>query len=307
METNPTRESLGNVRLNRQVDARLRHLDVDDLYLLSFLSEGKRLADAARSLSLSQPAITQRIHKIEQALGVGVLERSSRATRLTEEGLQICQLAGEAMFFLERFFDGRVASRSAVAVSSAWAAWLMASVLSDFSEREGSHPIDLEYVSPEWLSTAARSQDGFGPIVATLHHRTLKERVAGYSPVSTLERPITLWVAPGLDVSKLSKSLPLIEVTRDERLLSGVDQQSVEQKISWIKGVRYSGTVAGAIQLAAKGQGVLVAPALMSESSFALEPIELDWPSPSAVFDLLVDERAPTGELVQDLIKAIAK
>jgi hypothetical protein len=80
----------------------LRYLDVDDLYLMSFLANGSRLVDAARQLSLTQPAITQRVHKIEQALGLELLDRRFRGTCLSEKGRSVCKYALEAIQQLER-------------------------------------------------------------------------------------------------------------------------------------------------------------------------------------------------------------
>lgn len=92
------------------INVKLRHLDVDDLYLLRLLGDGKRLADGARALSLSQPAITQRIHKMEEALGFNLLERNIRGTNLTEQGLAICRNARDAIRNLENFFNRKIPS-----------------------------------------------------------------------------------------------------------------------------------------------------------------------------------------------------
>lgn len=303
METNPFQESLGSSRSNRQIDARLRHLDVDDLYLLSFLGDGKRLADAARSLSLSQPAITQRIHKIEQALSVDILERTSRVTRLTEAGLHVCRRSSDAVSCLERFFEGRVQTLEAIAVTGAWAAWIIANALSKMPSV--GQPIDVEFVSPEVLLASARNQEGFGSIVATLHYRSSKDRVQGYSAVSTVERTITLWHAANLVLSKVTKPIPLIEVARDEKLIDASMIQEIEKRTPHIRGVRYAGTVAGAIQLALKGQGVLVAPLAALDRETGLVAAEVDWKGSNAYFDLLVDERAPVVGVVADLIQAL--
>lgn len=71
--------------------SRLRHLDLDDLYLIGHLGKGLRLIDAAKLLYLSQSAITQRIHKIETAMGFEILDRSIRGTRLSERGHTLSQ------------------------------------------------------------------------------------------------------------------------------------------------------------------------------------------------------------------------
>ena len=84
-----------------QVSSALRHLDVDDFYVLKLLAEGYRLTDVAKSLSLSQPAITQRMYKIEHSLHTQILERTSRTTRLTEQGLKVCKKFAKAISDLE--------------------------------------------------------------------------------------------------------------------------------------------------------------------------------------------------------------
>lgn len=303
METNPAQESLSLIRQARIVDTRLRHLDVDDLYLLSYLGDGKRLADAARSLSLSQPAITQRIHKIEQALGFDVLERASRITRLTEQGLYVCRRASEAVSYLEKFFEGRVPSLEAVAVTGAWAAWIIAGALSRLSD--DTRAIDVEFISLDVMQSAARLQDGFGPVVATLHHRSGTSKVPGYSSVETIERPITLWISPDVVIENLKKPLPLIEVTRDDKLLDASSIREIELSTPYINGVRYAGTVAGAVQLASMGQGVLVAPQELTERHLGLVPASSNWKGSVAKFDLMVDERAPVVDLVAKIVAAL--
>ncbi|MCX6117767.1 MAG: LysR family transcriptional regulator [Proteobacteria bacterium] len=79
----------------------LRHLDMDDFYLLKLLGEGQRLTDAAKALSLSQPAITQRMYKIENAIGIKVLDRSSRTTLITSEGKMFCENVAKILSQLE--------------------------------------------------------------------------------------------------------------------------------------------------------------------------------------------------------------
>lgn len=58
-------------------------LDVEELHLLRAVAEYGSLNRAAISLSLSQPALTRRVHRLERRLGVQLLVRTSRGTTLT--------------------------------------------------------------------------------------------------------------------------------------------------------------------------------------------------------------------------------
>ena len=252
---------------------------------------------------MSQPAITQRIHKIEQALGADILERTSRATRLTEHGLQVCRRSIDAISFLERFFEGRKPSHEAIGVTGAWAAWLVATAIGKLSF--GDRPIDVEYLSREAVINVAKQQEGFGPIVATLHLRNSKLKIHGYTAISMIERPVVLWVSPELDFTRSSRPVPIIEVSRDETLIDGEGLQELEMNEPGIRGVRYAGTVAGALQLAVNGQGVLVAPQDNIDQTVRLIRAPVSWVPRHAFFDLLVDERAPLVELVGLLSAAL--
>jgi predicted transcriptional regulator len=75
----------------------IRHLDMDDLILLGNLLHGDTLAASARKLGVTQPAITQRIRKIEGVFGDNLLVKSGRSLKLTNKGRAVCIKASEAM------------------------------------------------------------------------------------------------------------------------------------------------------------------------------------------------------------------
>ncbi|QPL93125.1 LysR family transcriptional regulator [Streptomyces clavuligerus] len=60
-----------------------RKLDVDDLHLLQAVARHGSINRAAAVLSISQSALTPRIHRLEQSLGARLLLRSPRGTSLT--------------------------------------------------------------------------------------------------------------------------------------------------------------------------------------------------------------------------------
>ncbi len=70
---------------------------MDDLILLGNLLNGDTLAASARKLGVTQPAITQRIRKIEGVFGDDLLVKSGRSLKLTDKGRAVCIKASEAM------------------------------------------------------------------------------------------------------------------------------------------------------------------------------------------------------------------
>jgi DNA-binding transcriptional LysR family regulator len=64
----------------------LRRIRLRDLHLLRAVADLGSMARAAEGLAMSQPAISKAIAGMEQALGVPLLERSSRGVEVTEYG-----------------------------------------------------------------------------------------------------------------------------------------------------------------------------------------------------------------------------
>ncbi len=61
-------------------------LNSDDLAFFSVISSASSLAEGARQLNVTPPAVTQRLKAMEARLGVRLLERSSGRLSLTDEG-----------------------------------------------------------------------------------------------------------------------------------------------------------------------------------------------------------------------------
>lgn len=69
----------------------------------TFLAVASRehVTHAARSLGLSQPAVTQQVHQLERALGVPLLQRVGRNVQLTDGGLRVAGACLQIMRSLE--------------------------------------------------------------------------------------------------------------------------------------------------------------------------------------------------------------
>lgn len=64
-------------------------MNIDDMRALVAVIEGGSLSHAAGRLNLTQPAITRRLQRLEEALGVTLLDRDQKPARATEQGLSV--------------------------------------------------------------------------------------------------------------------------------------------------------------------------------------------------------------------------
>jgi DNA-binding transcriptional LysR family regulator len=93
------REASGN---SPERGANIRLLDFDDLLVLKSLLAGETVAATAKGLGLTQPAITQRVRKMERVFGTALLRKSGRHVKLTPFGAQLCTKAAEALSVMMR-------------------------------------------------------------------------------------------------------------------------------------------------------------------------------------------------------------
>jgi DNA-binding transcriptional LysR family regulator len=75
----------------------LRQLGFDDLLIMKGLGEGLSLTKLSKVLNISQPAVTQRLRKIEDAFELKLVERDGRTLRLTPEGRQLASKSDAAL------------------------------------------------------------------------------------------------------------------------------------------------------------------------------------------------------------------
>jgi DNA-binding transcriptional LysR family regulator len=83
-----------DVDINTRIGRRLR---LRDLHILLAVVQAGSMAKAAQQLSVSQPAVSKAISDMEHALGVRLLERSSRGVETTRYGAALAR-RGSAIF-----------------------------------------------------------------------------------------------------------------------------------------------------------------------------------------------------------------
>lgn len=107
---------------------KLRFLNFDDLFLLQLLLDGSTITATAQRLGLTQPAVTQRLRKIEGIFGCKLMQRAGRRVRLTDEGRALCNRASGAISLMGEVATGptsqviNVGTRPEVGMSWLWPA-----------------------------------------------------------------------------------------------------------------------------------------------------------------------------------------
>ncbi|MFM0169781.1 LysR substrate-binding domain-containing protein [Paraburkholderia sediminicola] len=76
-------------------------IELDDMRLFRALGVSRSLAAAARLLNLTPPAVTVRLQRLEERLGVRLAVREARGISLTDEGQRLLQEATELLERIE--------------------------------------------------------------------------------------------------------------------------------------------------------------------------------------------------------------
>ena len=71
----------------------IRHLNIRDLGYLCAIAEHLHFGRAANACGITQPALSERVRRIEEALGTAIFERSKRSVLLTPTGREIVDRA----------------------------------------------------------------------------------------------------------------------------------------------------------------------------------------------------------------------
>lgn len=113
----------------------------------------EHITQAARTLGLSQPAVTQQVQLLERALGVRLLERVGRGVRLTEAGEEIAGICLVVMRALEKLestaqsIRGLETGSLAVGASQVAAGYYLSSPLTAFSAAYPAIDLDITVAS----------------------------------------------------------------------------------------------------------------------------------------------------------------
>jgi DNA-binding transcriptional LysR family regulator len=116
-------------------------LNLHLLRIFAAVAELGSFSRAATTLYISQPAVSKAVAELERQLGIALIDRSSRAVRLTEAGALLCSYA-QQLFATERAAEkalaqlqGLEAGSLAVGASSTIGIYLLLPLIGEFHRR----------------------------------------------------------------------------------------------------------------------------------------------------------------------------
>ena len=193
----------------------LRHLNFDDLLLLKLLLEGLSLTAIAKRLSLTQPAVTQKVRKMEDIFGTIFLKKSGRGLSLTEEGKAICTRAAGAVAILDDLSNGSPETSLTIGTRpEIGRSWLIEGV-TKLRQADPMTTYHLHFGSGEEVLALL----GIGKIDAVLTSAPLT--VKGYESIELVEETYVMVASPKVAKSiKTFDDLKHYTLIEHDRLLS---------------------------------------------------------------------------------------
>jgi DNA-binding transcriptional LysR family regulator len=188
--------------MNQPVEARLsQHMpDLDSLETLLTIAATGSLSETARQRGVSQPAISTRMRRMEQLVGVALIERKTRGSTLTPQGILIAEWAKDVLA-ASRTLDvgiaslrGDQASRLRIAASLTIAEHLLPRWLVQFTSEHTNIAVRLAVINSADVADALLQGDadiGFieGPQVPP----SLQGRVVARDRLTVVVPPTHPW------------------------------------------------------------------------------------------------------------------
>ncbi len=145
------------------------------LRLFSAVVEKEGVVAAARSLRLSQPAVSRAVRELETQMGIPLLERTSRRVRLTPEGREIYQQA-RAIYLAERAVEDTAARLKG---------------LRQGTLHVGASTTIATYVLPPLISAFAKLHPDVDLRLSAVHTRIIVDRLKEHElDVALAEAPV---------------------------------------------------------------------------------------------------------------------
>ncbi|WP_337269221.1 LysR family transcriptional regulator [Oryzifoliimicrobium ureilyticus] len=125
-------------------------LNSDDLSFFAVIASSRSLAESARKLNVTPPAVTQRLQALEEKAGALLVDRSGKRLALTAEGALVASHGTLVTSAIESLSEaladrrGTVRGHMKVAAPHGFGRKYIAPVLSAFAKEHGSASVSLE-------------------------------------------------------------------------------------------------------------------------------------------------------------------
>lgn len=290
---------------------------INFLGLQAFLSVAERgsFRRAAMHLHLSQTAISHRIKKLEEELGLKLFARTTREVTLTQAGLELVDKARDAVAKLEGSLDQLRIQRNSekrqltIACLPTFALYRLPPVLARFKEIQPNVDVKIhEVLSVDVPQLLLKGEAAFGLVILSTNRWDLDVELLIKAD------PFVLTCPPKHELAKRKsvrwsdlKGFPLIRLGPHQAIRTLIDDAlgSMRDELDWKFEVQRLET---AVTLAESGCGLTVVP----RSNFALynskHLVALPMRSPAITCSFaLVTKRgvplSPVTELLRDLLR----
>ena len=265
---------------------------------------------AAAVLRMSQPALSHQIAALEKELGTPVVHRRGRGVRVTAAGLaaaeeaRIALRAAEQVVHKGRQVGTGVGGRLRIACAETMTTWLLVPVLRQWRTRRPEVVLDLtEHSSSDEMVALIRAGTvdlAIGPRPSDTDEHVV---VLGEEQVALVAPPGHRFAdAPSVSFADLADE-PFVHYAPDNGLAAWLDELAARAAVV-LDPVLRTRSPRTAVQLAAAGMGVTIAPAsaLASRSGFVVRPL-----APTLHRDVVVVVASPSDALAARFVADLRK
>ncbi|MEU5073096.1 LysR family transcriptional regulator [Streptomyces asoensis] len=260
--------------------------DLGALELLLAVARLGSLGAAARELGITQPAASSRVRSMERQLGVALVDRSPRGSRLTDAGALVTDWAGRIVEAARAFDAGAQALR----------------VRRDSRLRVAASMTIAEYLLPGWLLALRAGRPDTAVSLLAGNSTAVAERLlAGEADLGFVEG---LTVPPGLDSAVIAHDHLIVVVApahpwaRRRRSLPASELASTPLIL------REKGS--GTRQVLDTTLGGLARPLIELSSTTAVKAAAVSGAGPAVLSELAVGEELALRRLVQVPVEGVA-
>lgn len=193
--------------------------DLGVLELLVAVAETGSLGAAAARVGTTQPSASRSLARLERRLGVSLLERSPRGTRLTAEGTLVVDWSRDVLATADRWslsvaaLKERRTGELRIAASMTVAEYLVPSWLSTFRRAEPEVDVQLGVGNSEFvLDALERGEIDLGFVETTAVRPAVRSRVVAHDRLVVVTEPGHAW-------ARRRAPLPLAELAATRLVL----------------------------------------------------------------------------------------